>query len=127
MAVNITIAFDKTVIRQIDNVPWQSKMNAQDALEHAYQTGAGYAFVLQYFGTTLGYEVVSIDNIASQFGSDTYLFWEFSQNSKVSKIGIDEATLSDGDNISFNYTRYDPAAHGTGRYAAIKAQALTKK
>ena len=123
MTVSITISVSGNVIRQIGNVPWQSNMNAQDALEHAYHSGTGYDFMLEYFGTALGYEVVSIDKIASQAGSDTYLFWEFSVNGTVSTLGIDQVKLSDGDKLSFNYIPYDPVVHAGGRYAAIRARA----
>ncbi len=122
MAVGITIAVNGKVIRQIDNVPWQSGMNAQDAMEHAYHTGTGYSFMLQYFGPDLGYEVVNIDNIASQSGTDTYVFWEFRVNNTISQKGIDQVILNDGDKIGWNYIPYDLTAHGSGRYAAIKTR-----
>jgi hypothetical protein len=120
MAVSITIAVNGQIIRQINNVPWQANMNGQDAMEHAYGSGAGYSFLLQYFGPQLGYEVVSIDNIASQSGTDTFLFWEFSVNGTVSSTGVDETFLNDGDQIGWNYTTYNDAAHSASRYAAIK-------
>jgi hypothetical protein len=119
MAVSITIAVNGQAIRQINNVPWQANMNGQDAMEHAYGS-SGYSFLLQYFGPALGYEVVSIDNIASQSGSDAFLFWEFSVNGTVASQGVDETILNDGDQIGWNYTVYNAAAHGTSRYAAIK-------
>jgi len=128
MAVSITISVSGQPIRQINNVPWQANMNGQDAMEHAYGSGSGYSFLLQYFGPQLGYEVVSIDNIASQAGSDSdaFLFWEFSVNGVVATRGVDETTLNDGDQIGWNYTAYNAAAHGAGRYAAIKQQAGAK-
>ena len=126
MAVSITISVSGQPIRQINNVPWQANMNGQDAMEHAYGSGSGYSFLLQYFGPQLGYEVVSIDNIASQAGSDAFLFWEFSVNGVVASKGVDETTLNDGDQIGWNYTAYNAAAHGTSRYAAIKQQASRK-
>jgi hypothetical protein len=122
MAISITISVNGQSIRQINNVPWQANMNGQDAMEHAYGCGTGYSFLLQYFGPALGYEVVSIDNIASQSGSDSFLFWEFSVNGAVASKGVDETTLSDGDQIGWNYTVYNAAAHDTSRYAAIKQQ-----
>jgi hypothetical protein len=126
MTVSITISVNGQSIRQIPNVPWQANMNGQDAMEHAYGTGPGYSFLLQYFGPQLGYEVVSIDNIASQAGTDAFLFWEFSVNGVVANKGVDQTTLNDGDQISWNYTAYNPATHGAGRYATIKAQAGAK-
>jgi hypothetical protein len=126
MAVSITISVNGQPIRQINNVPWQANMNGQGAMEGAYGSGSGYSFLLQYFGPALGYEVVSIDNIASQTGSDTFLFWEFNVNGIVASTGVDEKILNDGDQIGWNYTVYNDAAHGSGRYAAIKQQASSK-
>jgi hypothetical protein len=126
MTISITIAVDGQTIRQIDNVPWQAGMNGQQAMEQAYGSGAGYSFQLQYFGPQLGYEVVSIDNIAAQSGTDAFLFWEFSVNGDVSSTGVDETILNDGDEIGWNYTTYNVAAHSTTRYAAIKQQVSAK-
>jgi hypothetical protein len=122
MAVSITISVSGQSIRQIDNVPWQANMNGQDAMEHAYGSGSGYSFLLQYFGPQLGYEIVSIDNIASQTGADAFLFWEFSVNGVVAGKGVDQTTLKDGDKIGWNFTVYNAATHGAGRYATIKQQ-----
>jgi hypothetical protein len=121
MAISITISVNGQSIRQIKNVPWQAEMNGQDAMEHAYGS-AGYSFLLQYFGPQLGYEVVSIDNMASQSGTDAFLFWEFSVNGVVASKGVDQTTLNDGDQIGWNYTVYNASAHGASRYAAIRSQ-----
>ena len=125
MAVSITISVNGQSIRQIDNVPWQANMNGQDAMEHTYGS-AGYSFLLQYFGPQLGYELVSIDNVANQIGTDVVLFWEFSVNGAVASKGIDQTMLNDGDQIEWNYTAYNVAAHGASRYAAILSRAGTK-
>jgi|ERR1700674_826806 len=122
MAVSITISVNGNVTRQLPNIPWHAGMNAQQAMEQAYQTGTGYSFTLQYFGTGLGYEVISIDNIASQSSTDAYLFWEFSLNGTPAQEGIDEVSLNDGDQIGWNYTTYNQAAHAGSRHAAIKAK-----
>jgi len=123
MTVSMTISVNGQSIRQITNVPWQANVNAQQAMEQAYGSGAGYSFLLQYFGPQLGYEVVSIDNIASQAGTDAFLFWEFSVNGNVANQGIDETTLNDGDQIGWNFRKYDPSIHGATRYAAIRQRA----
>jgi hypothetical protein len=125
MAVSITISVNGQSIRQIDIVPWQANMDGQDAMEHAYGS-AGYSFLLQYFGPQLGYELVSIDNVANQIGTDVVLFWEFSVNGAVASKGIDQTTLNDGDQVGWNYTVYNVAAHGASRYAAILSQAGAK-
>jgi hypothetical protein len=126
MAISIVIAVNGQPIRQINNVPWQADMTGQNAMEHAYGN-AGYSFLLQYFGPQFGYEVVSIDNIAGQAGTDAYLFWEFSVNGTVASQGVDETILNDGDQITWNYTMYNASAHGTSRYAAIRSQATEQR
>lgn len=69
MPVTVSIAINGNVARTIADIPWSSGMNAQNALEQAYATGAGYSFLPQYFGVPLGYEVVSFDGIAAQQGT----------------------------------------------------------
>lgn len=125
MTVSISISANGQRLREIDNVPWQASMTGQDAMEHAYGI-TGYSFLLQYFGPQLGYEVVSIDNIASQAGTDAFLFWEFSVNGAVASNGIDQTALNDGDKIGWDYTAYNTSAHGASRYAAIRQQASGK-
>jgi hypothetical protein len=125
VSVAITISVNGQSIRQINNVPWQANMNGQDTMEHAYSSGSGYSFCLQYFGPQLGYEIISIDNIASQAGTDAYLFWEFSVSGVVANAGVDQTILNDGDQIGWNYTVYNQAAHGAGRYGTIKQQMST--
>ena len=126
MAVSITISVNGQLVRQINGVPWQANMSAQSAMEQAYSSGSGYSFLLQYFGPQLGYEVVSIDNIASQAGTDAFLFWQFCVNGTIAAQGIDETFLNDGDQIEWNYTIYNASAHGATRYAAIKQQVSGK-
>ena len=69
MALSMAISINGTVQRKIENIPWSSWMTAQNAMEAAYHSGTGYAVILQYFGQGLGYEVISNDNIACQFGA----------------------------------------------------------
>lgn len=125
MTVSITISVNGQLVRQINNVPWQANMSGQNAMEQAYGV-TGYSFQLQYFGSQLGYEVVSIDSIAMQAGTDGFVFWQFSVNGVLASQGIDETFLNDGDQIEWNYTLYTEATHGTSRYAAIKQQVSGK-
>jgi hypothetical protein len=120
MSVSMIISIYGTKERQIDNIPWTQGMSGQDAMERAYHGGDGYSFALQYFGQALGYEVIAIDAVGSQSGSDLYLFWEFSLNGKIASQGIDETILNDGDSMGWNYTAYQSARHSTTRYAKIK-------
>lgn len=105
-------------------------MNVQQAMEAAYSLTPGhtYNFSLQYFGAGLGYEVVTLDSIANQVGSDhgAYVFWALNVNGQFSPTGIDETILNDGDQISWDYQSYSEEAHGGTRYEkardAVKAR-----
>ncbi len=81
-------------------------------MERAYHAGTGYSFTLQYFGQALGYEVMSIDGVTGQSGTDLFLFWEFSVNGSIATKGIDQTVLNDGDKIGWNFTSYDITKHG---------------
>lgn len=94
-------------------------MNAQNALEQAYASGTGYSFVLQYFGSGLGYEVMAIDGIAAQQGSDASFYWEFFYNGNPAQQGIDGTSLNDGDELSFSYVSYSPELHAGKRVEAV--------
>ncbi len=98
-------------------------MNVQQAMESAYGD-SGYGFVVQYFGAQLGYELITLDGITSQNGSDEYLFWQLSINGDVAHQGIDETELNDGDLIGWNYTRYIEEQHGKGRRGAIRQRVI---
>lgn len=123
MSVSITISVFGTVARQLPGIPWQSGMNVQNAMEQAYQSGTGYGFTVQYFGAQLGYEAVSIDNIAAQSGTDSYLFWELSLNGQIAQNGMDTTILSDGDQVGWNYTQYSIQQHAGSRYEAVRDHA----
>jgi hypothetical protein len=49
-------------------------MNGQDAMEQAYDADPSFSFLVRYFGAQLGYEILEIGGIASQTGTDTFLF-----------------------------------------------------
>ena len=64
-------------------MPWSSGMNAQNALELAYDqinsTGK-FTYGFQYFGRTLGYLVFMVNETYDTFTSSAmpYFYWEFS-------------------------------------------------
>jgi len=58
-------------------------------MEQAYDADPGFSFLIRYFGPQLGYEILEIDGIASQTGTDTFLFWEFSVNGNIADKGVD--------------------------------------
>ncbi|MGB6164698.1 MAG: DUF4430 domain-containing protein [Pseudonocardiaceae bacterium] len=99
-------------------------MNVQRAMEEAYNLHSDQAFnfSLQYFGSNLGYEVVILDSIANQVGSDSgaYVFWALSINGTLSPTGIDGAHLNDGDSVEFNYQSFEPAQHEGTRHEEIR-------
>lgn len=126
MPVEVTISINGQLERTFDDIPWQSGMNVQQAMETAFGLEGGYDFALQYFGSNLGYEAVMIDNIFQQAGTDAFLFWELSVNGNVSGTGIDETILNDGDEVEWNYTAYTSSTHNSTRYKRIRDIALKK-
>jgi hypothetical protein len=45
----------------------------------------------------------------------------------IAKQGVDETILNDGDQIAWNFRRYDSTTHGASRYAEIKKQTSKKE
>lgn len=127
MSVEMTVSINGQLDRTFPDIAWQSGMNVQQAMESAYGSEAGYDFALQYFGPDLGYEVVMIDNVSQQAGTDTFLFWQLSINGKISSTGIDETTLNDSDEVEWNYTAYTAETHGQTRYKELRQAVLKRK
>jgi Domain of unknown function (DUF4430) len=126
MSVQMTISINGQVDRTFSKIAWHHGMNVQQAMEIAYGSEQGYDFALQYFGPDLGYEVVMIDNISQQAGTDAFLFWQLSINDTISTTGIDETKLSDGDDVEWNYTTYTSESHDQTRYKGLR-EAVRKK
>jgi hypothetical protein len=97
-------------------VPWTSEMNAQQALERAYNIDqleeSDFSFGLQYFGHQLGYMVTMLDGIYDDFENRAH-FWALLVNDKMSKQGIEAILLNPDDELKFDYQTYDEAIHGT--------------
>ena len=121
MSIRMTISINSQLDRTFPSIVWQSGMNVQQAMEAAYGMETGYDFAIQFFGASLGYEVVMIDNISQQAGTDAFLFWELSVNNTISNTGIDHTILNDGDEVEWNYTPYSSPVHDQTRYRHIKA------
>jgi hypothetical protein len=70
----------------------------------------------------LGYEVIALDGIANQVGSDSgaYVFWALSINGTLSPTGIDSTQLNDGDSVEWNYQAFEPAEHEGTRHEEIR-------
>jgi hypothetical protein len=97
-------------------VPWTQGMNAQQALEGAYQQVSSpgqFTYALQYYGSSLGYLVVMINETYDSFISSAapYYYWEFLVNGKPSSAGIDGTTLNSGDVVGFEFQIYIAEKH----------------
>jgi hypothetical protein len=91
-------------------------MNAQDAMEAAQQQANNaslFTFALQYYGSTLGYLVLMINETYDSFVSAAapFFYWEFLVNGQVSPAGIDQTKVNDGDILTFRFSVYDAGAH----------------
>jgi hypothetical protein len=98
------------------SVPFAAGVNAQQALEAAYEAlskRAALTYALQYFGGTLGYLVIMINETYESFVSPAhrqpFYFWEFLVNGTPAQKGIDQTILNAGDTITFELKAYTPA------------------
>jgi hypothetical protein len=130
MSVTMTVSLYGRQVSQVENIPFTANMNVQQAMEAAYALTPGhtYNFSLQYFGTGLGYEVVTLDSIVNQMGSDlnSYVFWALYINGRFSPTGIDETILHDDDQIGWDYQSYSPELHGGTRYEKARNAARAR-
>jgi Domain of unknown function (DUF4430) len=96
-------------------------MSVQRLMETAFDSKSHptYKFEIQYFGAASGYELVSLDGIAMQAGTDSgeYLYWELAVNGVVADKGIDREILSDGDEVEWNFLAYGSAEPSQRRTA----------
>jgi hypothetical protein len=110
MAVTVTVDDGPTV-----SVGWKPGMNAQDAIEAAQQASGTptFTFALQYYGPTLGYLVLMINETYDSFISSAapFFYWEFLVNGNPSPTGIDSTKLNEGDVLTFRFTAYAAATH----------------
>lgn len=129
MAVKITVSITGVQVGDVDQISYHDRMNVQRAMEEAYDlhSDRAFNFSLQYFGDNLGYEVVTLDGIANQVGSDSgaYVFWALSINGTLSPTGIDGTHLNDGDVIGWNYQAFEPAQHNGTRHEEIRSLLMT--
>lgn len=97
------------------SVPWLQNMNAQQALEGAYNASSSgtLTYALQYFGSSLGYLVVMLNDTFESTVSSTspYFYWEFLVNGIPQNTGIDNTSLNAGDNVSFAFEMYSSDKH----------------
>lgn len=101
-------------------VPWSKGMNAQQALERAYndQNPGAFTYALQYYGAKVGYFVIMINETYDSFISSggelasPFFYWEFLVNGKHAAKGIDNTILKANDIIRFSLEMYVPEKHG---------------
>lgn len=94
-------------------VPFTTGMNAQQAMEAAYNSLSDptqFDYALEYFVSSFGYLVVMINGTYETFisSSQPYYFWEFYVNNAPASSGIDNTTLQAGDSVSFDLQIYTP-------------------
>ena len=97
-------------------VSWANGMNAQDALEEAFRIindTKKFTYALQYFGSSLGYFVLMMNETYDSFisSSSPFFYWEILVNGTPAKEGIDHTLLNPGDHLMFSFERYDPVKH----------------
>jgi hypothetical protein len=112
MAITLTVNAGPTV-----SLGWSAGMNAQDAMESAQQQvgTSAFTFALQYYGQSLGYLVLMINETYDSFISSAapFFYWEFLVNGQASQTGIDSTKINDGDTLTFRFTVYNAATHAT--------------
>jgi len=95
------------------DVEWFQDMNTQQALEGAFNqqsSSDAFSFAIQYYGSSLGYLVIMIDNIY-ETNSSPIFYWEFYLNGNASVNGIDSTTLNASDKVTFTYEEYSEDKH----------------
>ena len=97
-------------------VPWKAGMTVQDALEDAYNqinSSATFTYVLQFYGSQLGYLVPMINETYDSFisSAEPFYYWEFLVSDVPATRGIDSAVLSVGDEVKLNFEQYIPLKH----------------
>jgi hypothetical protein len=131
MAVKMTVSIAGVQVGEIDQIAYHPDMNVQLAMEEAYNlhSDKAFNFSIQYFGSNLGYEVVTLDGIANQVGSDSgaYVFWALSVNGTLSPTGIDGTDLNDDDSVEWNYQAFEPAQHSGTRHEQIQNVLMARR
>jgi len=100
-------------------IPYTAGMNAQEALEAAYnqvQSSAVFSFALQFYGTyqgppygPLGYMVIGLNGTYDLPTQSMY--WAFYLNGVLATNGIDSTFLNPADAIGFTNEAYSEVKH----------------
>jgi hypothetical protein len=117
---------------QTITVPWTQGMNAQQALEGAFNQGTkGFTYALQYYGNPYGYLVLMINETYETFNAPSgtsespFYYWEFLYNGTPASTGIDGTILNSGDTISFELQLYSAEEHANSSLR-VKHESRTK-
>ena len=72
-----------------------------------------FTFALQYYGSSLGYLVLMINETYDSFISSAapFFYWEFLVNGQPSPSGVDSTKVNDGDVLTLRFTVYNAATH----------------
>jgi hypothetical protein len=115
-------------------VGWKLGMNAQQALEAAYNqinSSQKFTYMLQFFGKQLGYLVGMINETYDTFVSPgapsvvPLFYWEFLVNNIPAGKGIDSTPLAAGDVVTFTYTQYIPQPNVSSQLATKHAAKIS--
>lgn len=125
--VQVTVTGGPTIA-----VPWHPGMNAQKALEGAYNAvndHSAFSFSVEYFGSSLGYLVVMLNGRYESLApsDDPYYYWEFFVNDVASSKGIDSVTLHRHDVVTFTFEVFNADRHNTTTVGAKHALVMKKK
>ena len=102
-----------------------SDLDALELVWNATNSTVKFTFGLQYYGTSLGYMVLMVNETFDSFVSSAkpYFYWEFLLDGEPQNHGIDSTKLSSGQTVTFSFTQYVAAQHaGTSLEAKHKFQ-----
>ena len=104
------------------SVQWSQGLTALQAMESAQaiiepDPKEQFTYAIQFYGQGLGYLVCMINETYDSFisrggeAATPFFYWQFLVNNTPAMQSVDRTTLSDGDEISFDFQRYDAAKH----------------
>jgi hypothetical protein len=95
----------------IITVPFDAGINAQQVMERAFDLvndRKKFDYALEYFGTSLGYLVVMINDTYESFisSSEPFYFWEILVDNHPASTGINHLPLQAGATLTFELRPY---------------------
>lgn len=93
------------------SVPWTSGMNAENALQLAYNSQGSQSlltYATQFYGSNMGNLVIMVNETYESFPAKAsylpFYYWEFLVNGQPSVKGVDFTILNDNDIVTFTFT-----------------------